>query len=130
MQEGVPEAIAKLLEAGIKMWVLTGDKLETAINISYACSLLDDSMHIMEIDYNWPKNIITKNQIEEEEKKAENFVSQKIQHFLEKIEDHNQKRKNKMLNLKKIEGRIFFNLFFFFFSFTFKFYFFFFYNSN
>lgn len=31
--QGVPESIAKLQEAGIKVWVLTGDKKQTAINI-------------------------------------------------------------------------------------------------
>jgi phospholipid-translocating ATPase len=35
----VPECIDKLAQAGIKIWVLTGDKMETAINIGYAiCS--------------------------------------------------------------------------------------------
>lgn len=33
LQAGVPETIANLLKAGIKIWVLTGDKQETAINI-------------------------------------------------------------------------------------------------
>ncbi|CAH1412999.1 unnamed protein product [Lactuca virosa] len=36
LQKGVPECIQKLSNAGIKMWVLTGDKMETAINIGYA----------------------------------------------------------------------------------------------
>ena len=40
LQEGVPECIDKLAKAGLQIWVLTGDKLETAINIGYACSLL------------------------------------------------------------------------------------------
>lgn len=31
LQDGVPETIADLKEAGIKIWVATGDKLETAI---------------------------------------------------------------------------------------------------
>jgi phospholipid-translocating ATPase len=31
LQDGVPEAIADLKRAGIKVWVATGDKLETAI---------------------------------------------------------------------------------------------------
>lgn len=31
LQEGVPETIALLKEAGIKVWVLTGDKKGTAI---------------------------------------------------------------------------------------------------
>lgn len=30
--------------AGIKVWVLTGDKQETAINIGYSCQLLTDDM--------------------------------------------------------------------------------------
>jgi phospholipid-translocating ATPase len=33
LQDGVPEAIADLKDAGIKVWVLTGDKLETAIGM-------------------------------------------------------------------------------------------------
>lgn len=42
LQEGVPEAIDKLRRAGIKMWMLTGDKRETAINIGYSCRLIKD----------------------------------------------------------------------------------------
>uniref|UniRef100_A0A3B4XKN7 Phospholipid-transporting ATPase n=1 Tax=Seriola lalandi dorsalis TaxID=1841481 RepID=A0A3B4XKN7_SERLL len=40
LQEEVPETIEALQRAGIKVWVLTGDKQETAINIAYACKLL------------------------------------------------------------------------------------------
>ncbi|TMS21341.1 putative phospholipid-transporting ATPase VD [Larimichthys crocea] len=40
LQEEVPETIEALQKAGIKVWVLTGDKQETAINIAYACKLL------------------------------------------------------------------------------------------
>lgn len=40
LQDGVPEAIDCLLSAGIKIWVLTGDKTETAINIGYSCNVL------------------------------------------------------------------------------------------
>ncbi|MQL90819.1 hypothetical protein Taro_023433 [Colocasia esculenta] len=36
LQDGVPECIDKLAQAGIKIWVLTGDKMETAINIGYS----------------------------------------------------------------------------------------------
>lgn len=38
-QEGVKETIISLRNAGIQVWVLTGDKLETAVNISHACQL-------------------------------------------------------------------------------------------
>ncbi|KAJ1295754.1 hypothetical protein BS78_01G247000 [Paspalum vaginatum] len=42
LQEGVPACIETLSAAGIKIWVLTGDKMETAINIAYACSLVNN----------------------------------------------------------------------------------------
>ncbi|XP_027360109.1 putative phospholipid-transporting ATPase 9 [Abrus precatorius] len=44
LQNGVPDCIDKLAQAGIKIWVLTGDKMETAINIGFACSLLRQGM--------------------------------------------------------------------------------------
>ncbi|KAI8825014.1 uncharacterized protein EV422DRAFT_492579 [Fimicolochytrium jonesii] len=40
LQDGVPDAIATLAQANIKIWVLTGDRQETAINIGYSCKLL------------------------------------------------------------------------------------------
>lgn len=40
LQDQVPDCIESLREAGIKVWVLTGDKVETAINIGYASNLL------------------------------------------------------------------------------------------
>ncbi|XP_061409847.1 phospholipid-transporting ATPase ID-like isoform X1 [Lethenteron reissneri] len=45
LQEGVPETIAKLALANIKIWVLTGDKQETAVNIGYSCNMLTDDMN-------------------------------------------------------------------------------------
>ena len=42
LQDGVTEAIEKIKRAGIKMWMLTGDKRETAINIGYLCKLIYD----------------------------------------------------------------------------------------
>ncbi|KAJ3270267.1 hypothetical protein HK104_004961, partial [Borealophlyctis nickersoniae] len=44
LQDGVPECIGTLAKAGIKIWVLTGDKMETAINIGFACNLLKRNM--------------------------------------------------------------------------------------
>ncbi|EPS67597.1 hypothetical protein M569_07178, partial [Genlisea aurea] len=45
LQDGVPEAIESLRQAGIKVWVLTGDKQETAISIGLSCRLLTADMH-------------------------------------------------------------------------------------
>ena len=42
LQDGVPETIDKLRRAGIRLWMLTGDKRETAINIGYSCRLIKD----------------------------------------------------------------------------------------
>ena len=47
LQDGVPDTIALLGDAGIKLWVLTGDKVETAINIGFSCNLLDNSMDLI-----------------------------------------------------------------------------------
>ncbi|NXP52977.1 AT8B3 ATPase, partial [Heliornis fulica] len=48
LQDGVPETIQLLKLGNIKVWVLTGDKQETAMNIGYACKLLTDDMEILE----------------------------------------------------------------------------------
>uniref|UniRef100_A0A4X1TXA4 Phospholipid-transporting ATPase n=1 Tax=Sus scrofa TaxID=9823 RepID=A0A4X1TXA4_PIG len=50
LQEGVPDTIATLREAGIQLWVLTGDKQETAVNIAYACKLLDQTDTVYSIN--------------------------------------------------------------------------------
>ncbi|KAL4606488.1 hypothetical protein ACB092_09G106300 [Castanea dentata] len=52
LQEGVPEAIESLRQAGIKVWVLTGDKQETAISIGLSCKLLTSDMHQIIINGN------------------------------------------------------------------------------
>mmetsp|Transcript_2919 Transcript_2919/g.4430 ORF Transcript_2919/g.4430 Transcript_2919/m.4430 type:complete len:1092 (+) Transcript_2919:145-3420(+) len=41
LQDEVPEVIADLSRAGIVLWMLTGDKEETAINIGHSCNLLE-----------------------------------------------------------------------------------------
>lgn len=46
LQDGVPETISKLAKADIKIWVLTGDKKETAENIGFACELLKEDTTI------------------------------------------------------------------------------------
>lgn len=48
LQKGVPDAIATLGKAGIKLWVLTGDKRETAIEIGYSTHVLTPKMHLTE----------------------------------------------------------------------------------
>jgi len=51
LQKGVPEAIDKLRRANIKLWMLTGDKRETAINIGHSCRLIKDYSSITILDH-------------------------------------------------------------------------------
>ncbi|KAI5298915.1 Mitotic exit network component, partial [Ascosphaera pollenicola] len=51
LQKGVPEAIEKLRRANIKLWMLTGDKRETAINIGHSCHLVKDYSTLTILDY-------------------------------------------------------------------------------
>ncbi|KFD69267.1 hypothetical protein M514_04530 [Trichuris suis] len=54
LQPGVPECIRALRSAGINIWVLTGDKTETAVNIAYACNLFNPRDELLYIDTkNW-----------------------------------------------------------------------------
>ncbi|KTW29213.1 hypothetical protein T552_01169 [Pneumocystis carinii B80] len=50
LQEGVPETIHTLQLAGIKLWVLTGDHQETAINVGISCKLITEDMNIIIIN--------------------------------------------------------------------------------
>lgn len=50
LQDGVPETIHTLQNAGIKVWVLTGDRQETAINIGMSCKLLSEDMNLLIIN--------------------------------------------------------------------------------
>jgi magnesium-transporting ATPase (P-type) len=43
LQDGVPETLHALLRAGIRVWMLTGDKTETAISIAHSCRLISRS---------------------------------------------------------------------------------------
>ncbi|KAJ0235198.1 Phospholipid-transporting ATPase 1 [Hirschfeldia incana] len=52
LQRGVPEAIESLRIAGIKVWVLTGDKQETAISIGFSSRLLTRNMRQIVINSN------------------------------------------------------------------------------
>ncbi|XP_015200756.1 phospholipid-transporting ATPase VD isoform X1 [Lepisosteus oculatus] len=52
LQEDVAETIEALQKAGIKMWVLTGDKQETAVNIACSCKLLSPTDQVLTANCN------------------------------------------------------------------------------
>ncbi|KAJ1560499.1 hypothetical protein HK405_006880 [Cladochytrium tenue] len=49
LQDGVPETIEKLRRANIRVWMLTGDKTETAINIGHTCNLIKKTSEVIRI---------------------------------------------------------------------------------
>ncbi|KAF3767296.1 hypothetical protein M406DRAFT_89812 [Cryphonectria parasitica EP155] len=51
LQKGVPETIDKLRRANIKIWMLTGDKRETAINIAHSAQIClpESQVHILDV---------------------------------------------------------------------------------
>ncbi len=55
--KGVPQTVEMLLKAGIKVWVLTGDKIETAVNIGYSCKLLNSSTNLIYLVEENPKKL-------------------------------------------------------------------------
>ena len=51
LQDLVPETLADLLKANIKVFMLTGDKLETAENIGKSCNLVTEEMLVKYIKH-------------------------------------------------------------------------------
>ena len=49
LQDKVPETIRDLRMAGVKIWMLTGDKMNTAYNIGLSCNLISKEMKTFEI---------------------------------------------------------------------------------
>jgi len=50
LQEFVPETIRSLLAADIRVWMLTGDKTETAVNIAQSSSLCTKRTKMLILD--------------------------------------------------------------------------------
>lgn len=50
LQDGVASTIDSLLDAGIRVWMLTGDKKETAVNIGYCSQLIREDMQVKQCD--------------------------------------------------------------------------------
>jgi len=69
LQDNVPETIKELQSAGVNIWVLTGDNLETARNIGIACNLLSEKMQ--------------KYFLFGEEKKMKEYMEENLQIFVE-----------------------------------------------
>lgn len=73
LQEGVPDSISILGEAGIRLWVLTGDRIETAINIGFSCNLLGNDMRLLVV------------RLDEEETDGVNHIDKLLSEYLGEV---------------------------------------------
>uniref|UniRef100_K3WUP7 Phospholipid-transporting ATPase n=1 Tax=Globisporangium ultimum (strain ATCC 200006 / CBS 805.95 / DAOM BR144) TaxID=431595 RepID=K3WUP7_GLOUD len=54
IQEGAPETLEKFRAAGIKVWMLTGDRPDTATNVAYSVRLISSEMKLVKlVDNQW-----------------------------------------------------------------------------
>ena len=101
LQDGVPECIAQLAKADIKIWVLTGDKMETAINIGYSCQLLTNDMEVYTIEANNEtevvKEVMEKRRLVEDSLRNMEREAQKNQNFQRSF----QSEPNKFSNIER-----------------------------
>jgi P-type E1-E2 ATPase len=67
LQENVPDCINDFRKAGINVWMLTGDKFETAENIGFSCKMFDRQTQIFRM-----KRLNTEEQIQEKLREIEN----------------------------------------------------------
>jgi magnesium-transporting ATPase (P-type) len=49
LQDNVPQTIMALQKANMNIWMLTGDKLETAENIGKTCNLIQEHMQVKRV---------------------------------------------------------------------------------
>uniref|UniRef100_A0A8C4I161 Phospholipid-transporting ATPase n=1 Tax=Dicentrarchus labrax TaxID=13489 RepID=A0A8C4I161_DICLA len=97
LQDGVPQTIEQLSKADIKIWVLTGDKQETAENIGYSCNLLREEMNdIFIISGNSPEDV-------RQELRSEEVFQKQLQFRL------NMRNKNARTSMKQdtVEDSVF-----------------------
>ena len=89
LQDNISNVLYNFIEAGIKIWVLTGDKMDTAKSIAYSCKLLDHSFIIFQFD-NGNINFDNKSEmISKIRETLKDFIRQYLKHENEK--DSNNK---------------------------------------
>ena len=110
LQHKVPETISALKLADIKIWVLTGDKMDTVENIGIGCNLLSYDEKIFKI------RILTKKENNEEDEnesllEIKNFMEE-FKTFLNNLNDDEKENNNLKIykNIKpKSDDKISFN---------------------
>lgn len=107
LQDGVPDTIAQLAQAGIKIWVLTGDKQETAINIGFACDLLNNDMSLILVEGDTREQLYKSLQSNADVANQSKLTAEKASQVLAMIVDGN---KLKIILADKELSRLFLSL--------------------
>ena len=89
LQDNISDVLFSFIEAGIKIWVLTGDKMDTAKSIAYSCQLLDHSFIIFQFD-----SIVI-----EDKEEATMKIREKLKEFFKIYFEENAKDKNNKYGL-------------------------------
>ena len=93
LQDDVNETLKDFSDAGIKLWVLTGDKKDTAKSIAYSCGLFDDeNFNIFEINEG-----LNKIQLEA----RLNELVELFNHIVDKMNKKNNGKEKKLAIIKK-----------------------------
>ena len=101
LQDRVPETIKELRMAGIKIWVLTGDKADTAENIALSCNLISPDQKVFRILKNENDDLHEKQMINYEFNK---FKSE-YKEFYSKIKQENDFMDNIINNYNSMQNQ-------------------------
>ena len=95
LQDNVNETLKDFSEAGIKLWVLTGDKKDTAKSIAFSCGLFDNEMfNIFEINEG-----LNKFQLEA----RLNQLVEQFNNIVDKMDNENKSKHIKLLYSSKAD---------------------------
>lgn len=89
LQEGVPSAIETLLDAGIRVWMITGDKQETAVNIAVSCNLVKHIESLMVINVGESKDPIQRavELFDDAEKQIKRLYKREMNEHVEEVDE-------------------------------------------
>ena len=97
LQDEVPKVIADLIDANIRVWMLTGDKLETAENIGFSCSLIQES---------FKKIYLRSSKDKDNDKDGRELLEEHFQRLKEEMNDMEEGRRISLI----VEGPMILNL--------------------
>jgi len=106
LQDEVPETIEKLMDANIRVWVLTGDKQETAIEIAKSCRLIQEDMKDIKLSVSMNDR---RKKINESDEQFEKRIADEKEVYKKELRENIQKGKIMIQNdvLYHTENEIF-----------------------